>query len=745
MKIEEFAHTLLFGTRLEDKLLTSSIDWMSEEEKSEVLHPHGVALQPNLHSPPSSFETPLFPGRPERLRRLGKSEFPSVHQLKLDSERGKVLHFFANHELLAMELMALVLLKFPHAPLAYRQGVARIIAEEQNHLRLYLTRMRELGIDFGDLPVNDYFWNCMKNIASPLDFTVQMSLTFEQANLDFSLFYLNEVSRVGDQATAHILERVFREEIGHVKHGLTWFNRWRTHASTQSDWEEYQKLLPYPLNPQRAKGQTFSEEARRQAGLSETFIQELKVYSGSKGRPPSLWLYNSHCDAEIARGKPGYSPSLASQRTAEDLAHLPLFLARPQDILITQKRPSTAWLNTIQEAGFTTPEFLPLEPRQDFSSQVRADKLAGFEPWGWSPDALESFRPLRNRLIEIEGGNASFCHSLYAEENTLSQNIQALFSKSWSTNFLRAWMQAHPESFSYFGSMEHLGSAEQSLETTLQRATLLLEKGTSVMIKAPFGTSGMQNKKIQTLRDLSSAVTLGWIKRILKEQNSIVVEPYLNKVFDLSVQFEVRKERTQILEVRRFITGNRYQYQGTYLGKRMVGFERAHHELFHHALSPWHELIRDLGQAMRNQGYLGPAGVDALIYESSPHEEAQKEWKAEGNLQERESKKIQRSFFLKPLVELNPRWTMGRIALELEKHIDPSVPAIWKWISTPEILKLGYSSLKEYAESLQKKHPLLIIQSHGKKILKSGVLITNDPESAHSFLTLLWVNPPQEG
>ena len=765
MKIEEFAHTLLFGTTLEDKLLESPAHWddsghpKKDDEKQDSTHqleldsrspfkphsdlstshflhpssPHPSSPHPSSPHPSSphsfsSFETPLFPGRPKHLSRIGKSEFPSTQKLKLDSERGKVLHFFANHELLAMELMALVLLKFPKAPTPYRQGVVRIIQEEQNHLKLYISRMRELGIDFGDFPVNDYFWNCMKDVRSPLDFTVQMSLTFEQANLDFSLFYLNEVSRVGDEATAAILDRVFREEIGHVKHGLVWFNRWRPDRESQSDWQEYQNLLPYPLNPQRAKGTTFSEEARRQAGLSETFIQELKIYSGSKGRPPVVWHYNSHCDSEIARGKPGYSPSQSSQRTAEDLSLIPIFLAHKQDILLTPQRVSRAWIEELQEAGFSTPELIGLGASEKISSKIRADKLGGLEPWGWSPDALEFFRPIQNRLIEMDGGNSAFCQSLYENDSYFPAPIKDLFSKSWSTLFLKNWMIHHPNSLNYFGPMETLGSQESSLEQVMGKAHLILLNNSCVMLKAPFGTSGMQNKKIQSETQLSSPQILGWIKRILQQQGSLVIEPYLEKLFDLSLQFEVKKERIEILEARRFITGSRFQYQGTYLGKKMMGFEPKHHQLFHQTLPHWHEMIRELGKTMREHGYLGPAGVDAMIYEYTPRHLHNTNTSPSPLL------------FLKPLVELNPRWTMGRVALELEKHIDPGVSAIWKWMSLPDILSQGYPSIQEYVNDLKSKHPLRWTPSPHRKSLRAGILFTNPPDTAKTLITFLQID-----
>src|SRR5262245_20092758 len=97
MVLHDFARSILFGTTLEEKLVETTIT---------VAGPSGTALA----------EVPLFPGRPPRLREIGTEKFPSTKSLANPTTRGHVLHFFANHELLAMELMALVLLRFPEAP-----------------------------------------------------------------------------------------------------------------------------------------------------------------------------------------------------------------------------------------------------------------------------------------------------------------------------------------------------------------------------------------------------------------------------------------------------------------------------------------------------------------------------------------------------------------------------------------------------------------------------------------------------
>src|SRR5258708_5832454 len=154
MELREFAGRVLFATTLEEKL-QSPPDITDE-------HP-GPALV-----------TPAVPGRPHDLRfkptGTARDSFPGTRQLEQASERGRLLHFFANHELLATELMALVLLKFPDAPAAFRRGVLQTLKDEQQHTRLYLERMKECGIQFGELPVSGYFWRSVSTMETPMDY-----------------------------------------------------------------------------------------------------------------------------------------------------------------------------------------------------------------------------------------------------------------------------------------------------------------------------------------------------------------------------------------------------------------------------------------------------------------------------------------------------------------------------------------------------------------------------------------------
>ena len=173
MEIREFAEGILFGDTIEQKLVK----------------PAAIMTDEN---PCFIRALPTMPHRPSALKfanAAGKLPFPKENAMRDERVRGQVLHFFANHELLALEVMALALLKFADAPPKFRLGLVHTMAEEQQHLVMYMQRMQELGVGFGDVAVNDFFWACLAGMKSPLDYVAGMSLTFEQANLDFSNHY----------------------------------------------------------------------------------------------------------------------------------------------------------------------------------------------------------------------------------------------------------------------------------------------------------------------------------------------------------------------------------------------------------------------------------------------------------------------------------------------------------------------------------------------------------------------------
>ena len=404
MELCEFAGRVLFAATLEEKLLRPA-DITDER-------------------PGPALVAPAAPGRPPDLQfkitGAARDSFPGTKNLEQENERGRLLHFFANHELLATELMALTLLKFPDAPAAFRKGVLRTLQEEQEHTRLYIERMRGCGVEFGELPVSGYFWRCVSPMEHPIDYVSSLCLTFEQANLDFAQHFSRSFAIVGDADSAKLLEKIYRDEIGHVAYGLKWFRRWKNPA--ESDWDAFCRTLKYPLSPQRAKGIALNIAGRRAAGIDPNFIAELNVYSQSKGRTPSVFVFNPFSEGRLAEGKT-FNPAKHQAQLARDLENLPQFLCRQDDIVLTGRKPSVEFLSRIKQAGFPLPEFVVMDDAPDLQSR----KLGSLRPWAWGPDSFELLKPL---FTSVTGEKRT-------DQQRFNDGIAQLYSKSWSANFLR--------------------------------------------------------------------------------------------------------------------------------------------------------------------------------------------------------------------------------------------------------------------------------------------------------------------
>jgi hypothetical protein len=125
----------------------------------------------------------------------------------------------------------------------------------------------------------------------------------------------------------------------------------------------------------------------------------------------------------------------------------------------------------------------------------------------------------------------------------------------------------------------------------------------------------------------------GWIEKALASGEPVVLEPWVERDADYSVQLEVAGEVTVLAVLELLVTA-----QGSYRGNR-VG-----------TVPP--EVTAELarvgtlvGEALRAEGYRGPAGVDAYVSGGK----------------------------LRPLVEVNPRHTMGMIARAVARRLGHDV------------------------------------------------------------------------
>ena len=706
MELREFAEQILFGTTLAEKLATPEV--ITDER------------------PGTALVTPDAPGRPAQLQfkphAAGKSEFPGLHRLEDVSERGKLLHFFGNHELLATELMALVLLKFPDAPAAFRKGVLRTLQEEQEHTRLYIERMRGCGVEFGELPVSGYFWRCVSPMEHPIDYVASLCLTFEQANLDFAQHFSRSFATVGDADSAKLLEKIYRDEIGHVAYGLKWFRRWKNPA--ESDWDAFCHTLKYPLSPQRAKGIALNIAGRRAAGIDPHFIAELNVYSQSKGRTPSVFVFNPFAEGRLAEGKT-FNPAKHQAQLARDLENLPQFLCRQDDIVLTSRKPSVEFLSRIKQAGFPLPEFMAL----DDVSNLQSRKLGSLRPWAWGPDSFVLLKPFF----------ASVTGEKRADEKRFNASIAQLYSKSWSANFLRKILSigsrrneaqtknrqsaiGNRQFNDWLCTENEIGVSVNSLDAALGAISKIRARGHhKIVVKQAFGVAGSNALRLFEPEVLETQ--LRWMRNAFDRKRELVVEPWLERLQDFSVQLEMTAGGLKLCGFTGLINDARGQFVANFaeshhhkrIPANVVSQFRAAADISGRLLEFYDEVFARLEIELRAADFAGPIGIDAFVYRDADD-----------------------SARLKPIVEINPRYTMGRVLVELMRQTCQNSAGVFRLVNAAQLRVAGFENFFAYARAMEEKFPLKL---EGEPVprIREAALCLNDPNEAEVCLAVFQV------
>jgi uncharacterized ferritin-like protein (DUF455 family) len=710
MEIRELAERILFSPSLEEKLTTPN-SFTDEHPGTPLPAPSTPARPPELlFKPPGANPSP----------------FPGDRDLENPATRGRLLHFFANHELLATELMALVLLRFPHAPPAFRRGVALTLRDEQRHTRLYLDRLQSCGVTFGELPVSGYFWRTLAPMENPMDYVAGLSLTFEQANLDFCQHYAQCLRTAGDPDSATLLDGIVRDEIGHVAYGLKWFRRWKN--PSESDWDAFCHVLRFPLSPRRARGITFNFAGRQAAGLDPDFIARLAVHAQSKGRTPSVLVFNPFAEELHARG-PSFHPTKSQAALARDLATLPQCLARQDDVVLVPHLPQPSFLLSLQQAGLPLPEFVLNQP--EALHHLAHRKLARLQPWAWAPDTLALLEPLLSSLTDRPP----------QPPQQLTAAAARISTKSWSADFLRRFLlRPAPTSFSphhppssppvrwqdlpWICHPDDAGLTATTFEQALQAITHLRQRGFArLIIKQSLGTAGRHALRLwePQLQDTQQR----WIQNALRAGLSLVIEPWRERLADFSIQLDHSPESLRLIGLTGLITDPCGRFLANTAAPdhrhRLPATVTQACQVSPLALRQFLALLDDLLTCLRPEllqlGYFGPLGIDAFAFRNS-----------QGHVQ------------IKPVVEINARYTMGRVLLDIMRYVAPGTHARLSLVSRSQLARLGHPDFPSYARHLASQFPLHK-QGHPRPRLAQGALPLTDPHTAQTCLAVLHLHP----
>ena len=236
---------------------------------------------------------PLIPGRddgleyvtPGRVKRRGKGGTLASRQA--------ILHSLVHIESCAIDLAWDIIARYgTHKdwkgvlPEEFYRDFLIVAADEARHYQELKKRLKELGMEFGELPVHDGLWDSALNTKDSLPARLAIEhCTHEARGLDVLPQTIERFRKGGDEASAALLENViYPEEITHCAAGV--------------------KYLTYLYNYARDyKGDGAAEwvtEAQQYDSVEQWFHGLVRQYFHGLLKPP----FN-----EKARSAAGFSPA----------------------------------------------------------------------------------------------------------------------------------------------------------------------------------------------------------------------------------------------------------------------------------------------------------------------------------------------------------------------------------------------------------------------------------------------------
>lgn len=353
-----------------------------------------------------------------------------------------------------------------------------------------------------------------------------------------------------------------------------------------------------------------------------------KVYLCTKFLGMTLHIFNPEHDIALAANLSNFTAPHAGRQLRHDFGFLPALWAEEGDRVL---------VDDVEHASKRMAKLLPKLPgftpsRSGAQLTCLCEKVSDFrgkhdrvEPWGW--DAALRAQLLRKGVPEA------------AMPNQQQLNlVRDLSHRRVAARMLR--------------QLQGDGLMGESFEcTTVTEIEPLLGRYNRLVLKAPWSSSGRGLRFLDSERTPLS-MQAGWLKNILAAQGSVMAEPYYNKVKDLGMEFHSDgKGGAAYLGLSLFHTMN-----GAYTGN-ILATESAKEQLLSRYVQPamLHELSQHIcqlaGELFRGQ-YEGPFGVDMMLCVGDRGTGGQ--------------------LFLHPCVEINLRRTMGHVALELSKLVNPT-------------------------------------------------------------------------
>jgi len=325
------------------------------------------------------------------------------------------------------------------------------------------------------------------------------------------------------------------------------------------------------------------------------------------------YFVNADFDLTLRRGRVP-SPSGARDRQVEEAAFHLLLLGLDGDSVIVNMPPDLGFLSYLGDHGISPPET---------SVQPSIRRESCLTPFGWNRRAadlnLRYATPSAHPPLEVVRRVNGRRFAASVEQELFNDGASGMLG---SVEAVEEWVAGHPKT----------------------------ENGW--IVKSEHGNSGLGNRRLPT-PDLSET-DRKVIRRLLCEDESVLIEPFRRRVLDLSSVFEV-DTAGQALGLRLHEVVN--TADGAFIGSFF--------EPDSPALEPWREdmahVVDLVAKRLAEAGYFGPVCLDSFVFEDGGRQR------------------------LRPVVDINARLHMSAAALALWRAWDRDRVVLWRLFSSRKL------------------------------------------------------------
>ncbi|EDN66011.1 conserved hypothetical protein [Beggiatoa sp. PS] len=222
-----------------------------------------------------------MPGLPPTLHLVLPRQVPR-RTLNTKAGQAALLHALAHIEFNAINLAWDAIYRFRDLPRAYYDDWIQVADEEALHFNLLHEQLQQLGYNYGDLEAHNGLWEMAVKTAE--DVLARMALVpriLEARGLDATPPIINKAQAHGLHRLVEILQRILRDEIGHVAIGSRWFAYLCAERGLNPETTFYNEVKQYFTGSLKT---SFNTEARLAAGFSQQELDYLEKLMVNRDR-----------------------------------------------------------------------------------------------------------------------------------------------------------------------------------------------------------------------------------------------------------------------------------------------------------------------------------------------------------------------------------------------------------------------------------------------------------------------------